>query len=98
MAGRRRRELSSRVLFTQPITPVAGQPVDIFYNPGGWLKQLDTVDDGWTLRCIVQPLNRCCRPAEEHISHPLCAPALKLHDSNVCWAPVVICPATVALI
>lgn len=33
MAGRRRRELRSRVLFTQPITPVAGQPVDIFYNP-----------------------------------------------------------------
>ena len=42
MAGRRRRELRSRVLFTQPITPVAGQPVDIFYNPGAWL---------WTARC-----------------------------------------------
>lgn len=34
-AGRRRRELTSRCLYTKPITPVAGQPVDIFYNPGG---------------------------------------------------------------
>jgi hypothetical protein len=33
-AGRRRRELQSRYLFTKPVTPVAGQPVDIFYNPG----------------------------------------------------------------
>jgi len=45
MAGRRRRELRSRVLFTQPITPVAGQPVDIFYNPGAscalaWLRSV----------------------------------------------------------
>ena len=37
MAGRRRRELTGRCLYTKPLTPVAGQPVDIFYNPGGGL-------------------------------------------------------------
>ncbi|KAL4419296.1 hypothetical protein ABPG77_001628 [Micractinium sp. CCAP 211/92] len=32
-AARRRRELRSRTLFTKPLTPVAGQPVEIYYNP-----------------------------------------------------------------
>lgn len=36
-AARRRRELRSRTLFTKPLTPVAGQPVEIYYNPGGAL-------------------------------------------------------------
>ncbi len=37
-AARRRRELRSRTLFTKPLTPVAGQPVEIYYNPGGLLR------------------------------------------------------------
>ncbi|GAB4813944.1 hypothetical protein N2152v2_000990, partial [Parachlorella kessleri] len=33
MAARKRREMQARFLYTKPLTPVAGRPVDIFYNP-----------------------------------------------------------------
>jgi hypothetical protein len=34
-SSRKRRELQSRFLFTKPLRPVAGQPVEVYYNPGG---------------------------------------------------------------
>jgi hypothetical protein len=43
IAGRRRREIQSRYMFTKPLTPVAGQPVEIYYNPGGWCWWMDSV-------------------------------------------------------
>ena len=32
-AGRRRREMQRRFLYTDPVVPVAGQRVDVYYNP-----------------------------------------------------------------
>lgn len=43
IAGRRRREIQSRYMFTKPLTPVAGQPVEIYYNPGGRCWWTDSV-------------------------------------------------------
>lgn len=33
LAARRRRELQARVVYTKPLTPQAGQPAELYYNP-----------------------------------------------------------------
>lgn len=80
VAGRRRREITARCLYTKPITPVAGQPVDIFYNPGGcaWEGVDQAVTRAW----------RCRQPRQRPPSPPSPArlPRRPLQTRRLCAA------------
>lgn len=68
---RKRRELSARSVYTLPVVPVAGQDVDIFYNPGesgrarvdfcfSWVAQRSACRLGWQA-------GAACRPAWQQL-------------------------------
>lgn len=68
-AQRRRREVQRTILYTRPVTPRAGRPVTVFYNPD------TTVLKGRPEVWLRGSWNRRARPPASIPSIPMCAPA-----------------------